>query len=177
MNLTSVFRRKFLLPQLLLLLFVLCAIRHPAIAQQAQTQPSQTPATTTNAASMTLMYWMFLSCQHHLDVAAANFEQSGKGDASGLRNALQKQLNFSDADYAPVRASSERLAAEMQSLYAEVKSDPSARPWLSEARDEDVQAEMNTLDNSLSSQNKAALDALVVRLFSPRQPKRKAVQQ
>lgn len=132
------------LPQRLLLLLVLGASAQLAIGQQTQSQsPTETPVHATDAqaqqqevanisapALMTLRYWWFLSYQHHLDVVAAQFEASGK-DASNLRNALQKQLRFSDADYEPVRASSERLAAEVQSLYTEVKSDPSQMAGLS----------------------------------------------
>ncbi|MFP5210099.1 MAG: hypothetical protein ACLGRW_12500 [Acidobacteriota bacterium] len=147
-----------------------------AAGPSGQAQTRQTPTTPTKAVPTARMYWHFFSYQHYLDTLAAKYEAAGK-DAAGLRNTLQKQLNFSDTEFAPVRTSCDQLAVAVQELSSEVKANHSGIAAFDEARDQEVQTEINTLTNRLSPANKAALDALVVRLFTPRQPAEKGVQQ
>ncbi len=153
-----------------LLSLLLCTLAAGPSAH-AQTQQSLTKPVPTAR-----MYWHFFSYQHYLDMLALKYEAAGK-DAAGLRNSLQKQLNFSDAEFAPVRTSCDHLAAEVQELSNEAKSHPSETAVFDETRDQEIQTEINNLTNELSPANKAALDALVVRLFTPRQPAHKGVQQ
>lgn len=176
MVLTSVLQRKsFLSKQLYISFLILCGCSCLALGQSVQMQSRQISAAITDPASMRHMYFLFFSYQQHLDQVAANAAAAGK-DASGLREALQRQLHFSDADYAPVRDSAQRLASEEKSRYDDAKIHPLNKASLPEYRDRDVQAEMDALTNLLSPQNKAALDALIVQMFTPRPVVQKGAQ-
>jgi len=66
-------------------------------------------------------YLHLLRWQIHLDKVAAEHEKQGK-DGAWLRNALQKQLHFTDQQFAPVRESAQRLASSLNAIDAKAKS-------------------------------------------------------
>lgn len=68
--------------------------------------------------SLDHLYWHFFNYQNHLDAVAAQGAQQGQ-DATAWRNHVQKKLGFKDADYANVRATAQRLQAELQSVDAQ----------------------------------------------------------
>lgn len=171
MNASRFTPRIFLRPALLSIL--LCTF---AAGPSGQAQTQQTPTSSTKPVPTARMYWQFFSYQHYLDILALKYEAAGK-DAAGLRNSLQKQLSFSDAEYKPIQDSCDRLASEVQELSSEVKANHSQISNLLDVRDQEVQTEVNTLTSEMSPANKAALDALVLRLFTPHQPAGKGVQQ
>jgi len=65
-------------------------------------------------------YLHLLRWQNHLDKVAAEREKQGK-DGAWLRNALRNQLHFTDAQFAPIRESAQRLDASLQIIDAKAK--------------------------------------------------------
>ena len=121
------------------------------------------------------LYWHFLAYQNHLDTKAAAIGATGK-DGSKLRNALQHELGFSDADYAFIRTSSTRLTANVHVLDGQARTILSAGPsqagrsqlqMLTFQRESDINAERSYLKANLSPAKMTALEAFLVRLFPP----------
>lgn len=73
------------------------------------------------------LYYYFLLHQNALDSKAASEDAKGR-DGSWLRNHHQVNLGFSDSDYAVIRTSSRRLAAEIKELDAQVAAMRSSGP-------------------------------------------------
>jgi hypothetical protein len=70
--------------------------------------------------SLPHLYWHFLLYQNHLDRAAAAHEQQRK-DGNWLRNHFQQRLNFSDAQFAIVRQTAQRLEPELKEITSKAK--------------------------------------------------------
>ncbi len=151
----------------------------PAINVQQLNQPPK-------PASLPHLYWHLLMWQNHLDHAAADHEKRGK-DGAWLRNYIQKQLGFTDTEFAPVRQSSQHLAAVMVSLdaqahslikadlalYADGKLAPDDRPpnldkvkQLTRDRETLINSEIAHLNASLGAADAARLKAYITRDFS-----------
>jgi hypothetical protein len=99
--------------------------------------PGFQPQTTSSApnlplrrASLEHLYWHFLIYQNHLDRAAAAHEQQRK-DGNWLRNHFQQRLSFSDAQFAIVRQTAQRLEPELKEIATKAKVIIEAdRAWL-----------------------------------------------
>jgi hypothetical protein len=91
----------------------------------------QTSGQTTTAAPLTLgtptraslphLYWHLLMYQNHLDSIAADHEKQGK-DSVWLQFHLQQRLGFTDAEFAPVRESAQRLEKTIAGIDAKAKA-------------------------------------------------------
>ncbi|MGA3133616.1 MAG: hypothetical protein ABSD59_22860 [Terracidiphilus sp.] len=92
-----------------------------AFAQQAASPSQQPGQLQPKPITLPHLYWHLMTWQNHLDKAAAEHEKNGK-DGTWLRGYLQKQLRFSDAEFAPVRESAQRLALAVADLDAQAKS-------------------------------------------------------
>jgi primosomal protein N'' len=97
------------MPQLLAAMLLALAATAPTHSV-AQDQPAPKPqiAKAYKPVSLEHQYWHLLRWQNHLDKAAAEHEKQGK-DGSWLRDHIQKELGFTDAEFAPVRDSAQRL--------------------------------------------------------------------
>jgi hypothetical protein len=82
---------------------------------QPQNQASSAPK---QQAPLPHLYWHFLMYQNHLDRAAALHEQQGKNGA-WLRDHFQKQLGFTDTQFAVVRAAAQSLEPELKQIRVE----------------------------------------------------------
>ena len=157
---------------LLGLLFMLCASAHQAIGQQ-KTQAKPNAAAQPRPISLPHLYWHFLIQQSNLDAAAAQLQAKDK-DGNALRNDLQTRLGFSDADYAPIRASSQRLASELAPLSQQLKdlqrspSNAAQAQALIAQRETYIANEIYNLSIELSPQNKAALESFMTQFFAPK---------
>jgi hypothetical protein len=123
--------------------------------------------------SLPHLYWHFLIHQNELDVMAAQLDAQGK-DGSGLRNDMQTRLGFSDADYAPIRSSSQRLAVELEPIDAQFKV-LQGPAWngvqaqaLTAQRETYIANEVYNLSLELTAQNKAALESFMTDFFAPK---------
>ena len=76
-------------------------------SSQSQNVPKQAP--------LPHLYWHLLMWQNHLDKSAAEHEQQGE-NGSWLRGHLQKQLGFTESEFAPIRESAQRLASTLADL-------------------------------------------------------------
>lgn len=165
--------RKLLWPVLLSILIALCMGPYPVAGQSDQTQTQPTMPYPRKPIPRPILYRTFLTYQNHLDTLAAKKEVKGE-DGSWLRNDLQKRLGFSDADFAPIRVSSQRLAAELSDLDAQAKASRGGSfaadqlKALAAKRDAYVKSEMDYLGMSLTTQNKNALEIFLKLFFSPK---------
>jgi hypothetical protein len=156
----------------LCLLIAACLSSHAAIGQQ---KPSEiTAPNQSRPIPITHLYWHFLIWQSVLDSDAAQLNAEGK-NGDRLRNDLQLKLGFSDADYAPIRTSSQRLASELKPLNDQIKAIGStsftnaARMRDLEAqRGADINSEVQMLRQQLSPQNTETFEAFLVKFFAPR---------
>jgi hypothetical protein len=138
--------------------------------------------TTTNGSfqpksvSLAHLYWHFLVHQNHLDSLAASMESRGV-DGSALRNDLQVRLHLSDAEFGPIRASSRRLAAELDGLDQQAaamralgaSSANSAKlAALVVQREAYINAEISYLSASLTPRDKAILESFMAQFFAPK---------
>jgi hypothetical protein len=98
-------------------------------------------------------------------------------DGTWLRNDLQTRLQFSDADFAPIRASSHELASELALINQQISSlqisNPSAAQIaqmqrLVAQREADINAELLVLTQALSPQKRAALESFMTQFFAPK---------
>jgi hypothetical protein len=68
------------------------------------------------------LYWHFLRFQRHLDKRADALEQEGRTqDAATVRNHLQKDLKFTDAQMALVRQAGLRLEKNLEVIRAQIR--------------------------------------------------------
>lgn len=132
-------------------------------------------------ASLPHLYWHFLLYQNHLDSVAAQREQQGK-DGSWLRTYFQRKLDFTDAQFAIVRSTAQRLGSELQAVDAQAKAivaaDHAANPlqpgspkvWrpvppqlteLVQQHEALIQSEVSFLKSTLSPDLAARLDAFL----------------
>jgi hypothetical protein len=159
------------LPKLAALLVALCAFSLQASGQAAQNQPPA--ASQLQPLPLPHLYWHFLIHQSELDALAAKLTAQGK-DGQAVGNDLQTRLGFSDADYAPVRTSSQRLAAELQPIQAQLKllygsaSNASQIQALIAQRETYIDNEVYNLSTELSAANKSALEAFMTAFFAPK---------
>jgi hypothetical protein len=138
-----------------------------------QTQPRRGTAQL-KPLSLSHLYWHFLVYQNHLDTKAAERNSQGQ-DGSVLRDFLQKKSGLSDADYAPVRASSVRLTAKVKHLDAQAKvirtsESPSKSDQLkalNDQRETAINSEIAFLKQNLSPDKIKAFEAFLTQFFSP----------
>jgi hypothetical protein len=144
---------------------------HSAAAQTQQAQPSAAPQL--HPLSLPHTYWHFLIYVNVLDQNAAAQGQSSEW----LQNDLQTRLQFSDADFTPVRASAQRLASELATLNPLMNSLASATPSASQMsemtgliaqRDAYISSEIASLAQALTPQKRAALEAFMTQFLAPK---------
>lgn len=95
-----------------------------SIPQDSIEHRAHTPIALTGqprSAPLPHLYWHFLMYQIHLDRAASDHERQGK-DGRWLAEHLQKRIGFSDADFAIVRQSAQRLDLQLKNIHAKAKS-------------------------------------------------------
>jgi hypothetical protein len=141
-------------------------------AQQAQS--NHTPRL--QPLSLPHLYWHFLIYVKVLDRKADELAAQGN-NADWLRNDLQTRLQFSDADFAPIRASSRHLSLALtpinQQLQALRPASPSAYRTsqmhaLIAQRETYINNEMASLAQSLSPAKRRALEAFITQFFAPK---------
>jgi len=145
------------------------------IGQQASNPALPVPAAQLKPVSLAHCYWHFLMYQNHLDVKAAEQTTQGKSN-SLLGSHLQIKLGLTDAEFAPIRTSSKRLAAEVNALNAKAAAIVAAKTPTSGAqlraltaeREADINAEVGYLRGSLGPTKTAAFEAFIVQMFSPK---------
>ena len=157
-------------------LLLICASLNGAAGQTIQSQQPSASVQNSRRPPIEHYYLQFLHHQNELDEWAER--QAAKGhDGSALRNHMQKDMGFSDADYAPIRASSVRLTAELTALNAQAvalgaggtsPAGNSQMMALFAQRDTDVNAEVAYLKSSLPPDKIAKLEAYMVQFFSPK---------
>lgn len=83
---------------------------------------SPVPAGGTRArVSLPHLYWHFLMYQNHLDQVAAQRMASGK-NGSWLSNHFEQKLGFTDAQFAVVRSTAQRLQVNLKAVDAQAKA-------------------------------------------------------
>jgi hypothetical protein len=155
-----------------------CTISHQAAGQT--TVPQQLPPSSgrpqPKPVSLPHLYWHFLVHQNHLDSLAARMESQGT-DGSAIRNDLQVRLQFSDAEFVPIRASSQRLAAELDGLDKQAaviqasgtsSSNRVQLAALAAQRETYINAEISYLAASLTPKDKTILESFMVQFFAPK---------
>jgi hypothetical protein len=156
----------------IIFLFLLGAVTLPAVAQQTSSQ--LVPSTRLKPLSLPHLYWHFLIHQSVLDARAKELNAEGK-NGTPLRNYLQTRLGFSDADYAPIRESSQRLASELNALNQQAKSlrlsgsDSGQLELLLDDRETYIDNEVYALSNELSPQKKVTLEKFMAQFFAPKE--------
>jgi hypothetical protein len=155
----------FTLPQL--------AMGQSMAAQQPQASGGQVQP---KPVSLAHLYWRFLVHQNQLDTKAASEEAQAR-NGSWLRNHHKASLGFSDAEYASIRLSSARLAAEMNDLDAQVAAIRAAGPSvtsqaqleaLTAQREAAINAEITFLKQALPPHKIAAFETYIIQFFSPK---------
>jgi hypothetical protein len=157
----------------------------PAIAQTGVTLP---PNAQKVPVSLPHLYWHFLVYQNHLDQVAAQRQQQGK-DGSYLRNHFQQKLSFTDAQFAVVRSTAQRLQAELKGVDAQAKAiidaDRAANTlergaphtWrpvppelraLQQQHEDLIQSEVSNLKGALGPELAARLDAFLQSRVAPK---------
>jgi len=159
-----------LLSMLLLVLLVLAGTSAlTATVQQSQSHPD--PLTQLKQISIPHLYWHFLLHQKDLDNMAAQLKAKGR-DSDPLRRDLQTRLGFSDADFAFIRTSSQRLASELgpinEQLRAPVPENAREAQALIAQREAHIENEVHNLSLELSPQNEATLEAFMAQFFASR---------
>jgi len=162
--------RRRISPKLAAALLALCALPQLVSGQAAQNPPS-TPSSQLQPVSLPHLYWHFLIHQNDLDNLAAQLTTQGS-DGLALRNDMQTRLGFSDADYAPIRTSAQRLATELQPIESQLKSmqgsgwNGSQAQALIAQRETYIGNEIYNLSIELSAPNKAALESFMTAFFA-----------
>lgn len=145
-----------------------------------QSVPAQQPASGASlqpkSVPLAHLYLFFLIHQNRLDAKAASEEALGR-DGKWFRNHNQASLGFSDADYAAIRTSSVRLAAEIMDLDAQATAVRSAaapaansaqlKAWAVE-READVNKEILYLKQTLPPEKIAAFETYITQFFAPK---------
>jgi hypothetical protein len=158
----------------------------------AQEQPTPAPqvARTIKLASLEHQYWHLLRWQNHLDKVAAEHEKQGK-DGTWLRNYIQKKLNFTDEEFAPIRESAQHLEPKTDAIQAKsevvMKADRALRAKgqlartnaspglpqlraLSQERESAIAEEIETLNRDLGPVNAAKFKSFVELQYAPPTP-------
>jgi hypothetical protein len=121
------------------------------------------------------LYWHFLIYQSQFDAQAAAVEAQG-GDGTWMRNHLQIRMGFSDADFAPIRDSAQRLSSELAALDAQAATivaagDPSTTAAQLQALDDQreayINAEISTLKQALSPERITAFETFITQFYAP----------
>jgi hypothetical protein len=176
-----------------LLVGMMFTLSIPATAHSvAQEQPTPAPqvAKTIKLASLEHQYWHLLRWQNHLDKVAAEHEKQGK-DGTWLSNYIQKKLNFTDDEFAPIRASAQRLEPKTDAIQARseavMKADRALRAKgqlvrtdaspgqpqlqaLSQERESAISDEIETLNRDLGPANAAKFKSFVEQQYAPPKP-------
>lgn len=158
------------------------ALSRPVFGQASGASPTEHR----QAASLDTLYRAFFMYQAHLDRVADAEDAQGK-DGSGFRNHFQKELGFSDGEFAAVRASAQRLSAKLAAQDAKAKAivdayrakyprqiqSPSDLPpvppellQLQKERDAMIAQEVDALRASLGAQKAARMDAFLQNQFA-----------
>jgi hypothetical protein len=132
-------------------------------------------STSSQPVSLPHVYWHFLIYQNHLDLKAKELQSHGK-DGRFFRDLFQTKLAWSDADFAPIRESSVRLAAEVSRLDEQAAvirlgatpTSSSQLETLATQREADINAEITYLKQKLSPEKIKALEAFLVPYFAPK---------
>ena len=166
-----------------LLAFLIVAFDN-GLGQQATSQSS-----TSSSVPLSHLYWHFLQYQHHLDEKAEELEKQGQsGDT--VRSLMQSQLKMPDVQFASMHRASDRLSASMsdwnarvehlRSLYIQSKpsKDIPLTPQQQELHDQLKQMndereailtqQMNSLDNELSTVDRAAFRDFLTKKIASR---------
>jgi hypothetical protein len=142
----------------------------------AQQQPAQPPHDPPRPVSLAHLYWHFLVYQNFIDTNAAALDAQGK-DGSPLRNHLQARMGFSDADFAPIRASSVRLSSELKALDAQAAairatgtspSNTAQLKALVAQREAYINAEISSLKQALPPNRITAFETFITQFFAPK---------
>jgi hypothetical protein len=152
----------------------LCQTAAPQPQSQTQPHPAGHEHGERHAVPLAHLYWHFLVYQNHLDTVAVAQEAQGK-DGSWARNHLQTELGLTDAEYAPIRVSSARLAAEVAALDAQASAlragtatpDVTKLKALTVQREEAIHAEIVFLKQTLPPDRMSAFEAFLVQFFAP----------
>lgn len=171
-----IFRRFGSIPILRLLTIMAVATLLMQVASSSAQQQAAVGQAQIKALSLPHLYWHFLVHVSFLDKSADEMSAQGR-DGTWLRNDLQTRLQFSDADFAPIRVSSQRLASELTTLNQQINSLQSPSPSaskvaqikaLSAQRETYINAEIMVLTQTLSPQKRAALEAFMTQFFAPK---------
>jgi hypothetical protein len=166
-------------------MLTMCGLLHPAMGQAAPAQGQVAPAqpqqpprgpSQIRPESLEHLYWHFLVLQNYLDTKSVELESNGK-DGRGLRNNLQKQLGWSDADYALIRTSSVRLTAQLKDLDAQAAAIKSADmssssheqlKALTVQRETSIHSEITFLRHNLSPDKIREFEFFLIQFFAPK---------
>ena len=166
-------------------MLMMCGLLHPAMGQAtpsqgrvAPAQPQQPSNATSQIRPISLehLYWHFLTLQNYLDTKSVELESNGK-DGRGLRNNLQKQLGWSNEDYAFIRTSSVRLTAKLKDLDAKAAAIKSADissssheqlKALTVQRETSINSEITFLRHNLSPDKIRAFEFFLIQFFAPK---------
>jgi hypothetical protein len=157
------------------LMLLATALPHTIAAQTTTPQPTRLHSKV-GPVSLVHLYWHFLTLQNYLDTKSVELGSNGK-DESGLRNNLQKQLAWSDEDYAFVRTSSVRLTAELKDLNTqaalikaagESSSSHEQLQALTVQRETNINSEITFLKQSLPPDKIRAFETFLIHFFAPK---------
>lgn len=162
----------------LLLALAMVWISTAALGHAQQSASPQTPSSLPpQPVPLAHLYWHFLIYQNYLDNLAATMTTQGQ-DGAWLRNDFQRRLGFSDADFAPIRASGVRLSSELHALDAQaaaihargVSASNSAQlQALVAQRETYISAEIATLKQALSPEKITTFETFITQFFAPKQ--------
>jgi hypothetical protein len=182
------YRRSRLAALLLPLIFVLCKYGQCEGGSSVQAEAAnpatnhadvvKSPGRLAQARPLPLprLYSHFLMYVNVLDRAGKNWTAQGK-DGSKLANDLQNRLRFTDTEFAPIRISANRLAANLADIDKQMKSlpiapaaaqDNSARHVLGQKREAMISGEINALQGQLTADEKARLESFMIQFFAPK---------
>jgi hypothetical protein len=151
----------------------LCAVLIPSVSAQ---QPAPNGPSSTMPVSLRHLYWHFLIYQSFLDAQAAQQAAQGQ-DGSWTRNHLQIRMGFSDADFAPIRTSSQRLSSELQALDVQAatilaagtsSANTAQLQALMAQRETYISAEITSLRQALSPERVMAFEVFITQFFAPK---------
>ena len=129
-----------------------------ALGQIAGPVPAPAPSSTPRTIPTSRLYYHFLMAVLRNDRLAAQREQQGR-NAGALRNLYQRGLGFSDGEFAPIRATAQRLEAELKELDAQARTltaaDHEAHP---------LQPETSSALQAASEQHQAEFESEVAKL-------------
>jgi hypothetical protein len=167
------------------IVWLLCSLLSiPTFGQGGNSSP---PASHSKPVTLPILYRHFLAYQSHLDRLATALDKQGK-DGSGFRNHFQHELNFSDTEYAAVRATALRLEAELKEQDTKAKAIidatrarypkelrstttlPPVSPelvQLQKERDAMIEHEIENLKTAIGPKQASKLDAFLQTQFAP----------